>query len=65
MTRQTNFNEEEKIWSAAHTPIIFNPKNSLGHAILWSMDRSPTKIIQVKVIHFVVYLVHFKIIEHI
>lgn len=44
----TNFDEEEKIWSAAHTPTIFNPKNSMGHAILWSMERSPNKIVQVK-----------------
>lgn len=51
-TRQTNFNEEEKIWSAAHTPTIFNPKNSLGYVILWSMERNASKIIQVKLFKF-------------
>lgn len=48
MTRRTNFNEEEKIWSAVYTPTIFNPKNSMGHAILWSLARSPNKLVQVK-----------------
>lgn len=50
MTRQTNFDEEEKVWSAVHTPIIFNPNISMGHSILWSLARSPNKLIQVKLI---------------
>lgn len=48
MSTKSGFNEEEKIWSAKHTPTIFNPHNSLGHAILWSLEKSPNKIIQVK-----------------
>lgn len=47
MSTRTNFNEEEKIWSATPTPTIFNPKISMGHVILWSMGRSPNKIVQV------------------
>lgn len=62
MMSQTNFDEEEKIWSAPHTPTVFNPKISMGHAILWSMERSPNKIIQVKHVDLIALSIHFSII---
>lgn len=59
MTKQIFFDEEEKIWRAAHAPTIFNPKNSIGHALLWSMERSPNKIIQVRQVDLTVNSIRF------
>lgn len=47
MSTQPHFDEEKKIWSAINTPTILNPKNSLGHAILWSLAKDPNKVFQV------------------
>lgn len=41
------FDEDNKLWSALDTPIVMNPKISLGHAILWTLDKNPNKILQV------------------
>lgn len=41
------FDEKNKLWRAQDIPIVFNPKISLGHAILWTLANNPNKIIQV------------------
>lgn len=43
----TYFDEKAKLWSGFYSPIVFNPKISLGHAILWTLGKNSNKIVQV------------------
>ncbi|XP_055296968.1 probable 4-coumarate--CoA ligase 3 [Sitodiplosis mosellana] len=43
----TYFDADTKVWSGFYSPIVFNPKISLGHAILWTLDKNPHKILQI------------------
>lgn len=43
-----HFDEEQKLWSVDSSPLVFDPRISMGHAILWSLAKNPHKIIQVK-----------------
>ena len=50
------FDEVNKIWSGSPAVQIFNPNASLGQVILWSLQRNPNKIGQVRNF-FIVFLV--------
>ena len=43
----TTFDQETKIWSGQYQPSVFNPEANLGQVILSSLERNPTKVIQI------------------
>lgn len=43
----SHFDEEQKLWTAKYSPLVFDPRLSLGYPILWSLEKNPNKIIQV------------------
>lgn len=43
----TKFDEKNKVWRGANVPTLFHPKLSLGHAILWRLQKNPNKVSQV------------------
>lgn len=42
-----HFDEENKLWSSKYSPLVFDPRLSLGFPILWSLEKNPHKVIQV------------------
>ncbi|XP_037033669.1 4-coumarate--CoA ligase 1-like [Bradysia coprophila] len=44
---RTRYDEEEKLWSGIDMPSVFNERVSLGHAILWTLQKNPAKIGQI------------------
>lgn len=44
---RTNFDEKNKVWNGAKVQPLFHPKLSVGHAILWKLQKSPNKVSQV------------------
>lgn len=42
------FDEDEKLWTSEYSPLIFDPRLSLAYPILWTLEKNPNKIIQVK-----------------
>lgn len=48
LSRMKYFDEVNKIWSGAPAVQIFNPKASVGQVVLWSLQRNPNKVGQVR-----------------
>ena len=44
-----SFDDADKTWHGRPAVMPFNPKASLGQILLWSLERDPKKIGQVRV----------------
>lgn len=44
----TRFDSATMLWSGAKSNPVFNPNVSIGQAILWTLEKDPNKIAQVR-----------------